>query len=97
MFGKGQRNYFKPQGTRRKGKRKSKSLNISQLKHSPQPIAHLESGTRRLLDQDSFRGGAAGLGGGGEYLLFLHIRILVQERRELEDDKALTTGSGRDF
>ena len=29
--------------------------------------------------------------------MFLHIRILVQERRELKDDKALTTGSGRDF
>lgn len=37
MFGKGQRNYFKPQGTRRKGKRRSKGLNIFQLK--PEPLA----------------------------------------------------------
>lgn len=37
MFGKGQRNYIKPQRTRRKGKRRSKGLNISQLK--PEPLA----------------------------------------------------------
>lgn len=97
MFGKGQRNYFKPQGTRRKGKRKSKRLNISQLK--PEPLAHraLSQLLTLNLELEDFWARVLSEVCVGGCLLFLHIRILVQERRELKDDKALTTGSGHDF
>ena len=87
MFGKGQRNYIKPQGTRRKGKRRSKGLNISQLK--PEPLALWALSQLLTLDLE--------LEDLWARVFSLRIRILRRERRELKDDKTLTTGSGHEF
>lgn len=95
MFGKGQRNYIKPQGTRRKGKRRSKGLNISQLK--PEPLALWALSQLLTLDLELEDLWARVFSGRRGMSFVLRIRILRRERRELKDDKTLTTGSGHEF
>lgn len=79
MFGKGQGNYFKPQGTRRKGKRRSKCLNISQLKAEPLALWALSQLLTLDLELEDLWARVFSEGSG--CLLFLRTRILVQCRR----------------
>ena len=110
MFGKGQRNYVKPQGRRRKGKRSSKSLNSSQLEPQPlahrvltsRPISHPGLGTRRPLGQGWFF--CFGVlvffflvFGFVLLFCFLILGSLCREGPELKGDQALTTGSELEF